>query len=87
MYKSSRTSGCSFGAFGWSIIALAVGLALCAPALAQRTATATATVVKGFVVGITVTDAGAGYVDPPTVTLAGGGGGGRLGRDERLARP
>jgi formylglycine-generating enzyme required for sulfatase activity len=33
-----------------------------------------AQVVNGFVVGITVTDGGAGYVDAPTVTLAGGGG-------------
>jgi formylglycine-generating enzyme required for sulfatase activity len=33
-----------------------------------------AQVVNGFVVSVTVTDGGAGYVEPPVVTLAGGGG-------------
>lgn len=39
-----------------------------------RTATATATVINGFVVDYTVIDGGFGYTDPPTVTLVGGGG-------------
>jgi hypothetical protein len=41
---------------------------------AQRTATATPTVVNGFLVAITLTDSGAGYSNPPTVTISGGGG-------------
>ena len=45
-------------------------------ALGQRTATAIATVVNGFVVAITVTEAGSEYVEPPTVILSGGGGSG-----------
>ena len=45
-------------------------------ALAQRTATATATVINGFVVGITVTDPGEGYINPPSVSIVGGGGSG-----------
>ena len=39
-----------------------------------RIATATAQVVNGFVVGATITDAGYGYVENPTVTITGGGG-------------
>ncbi len=45
-------------------------------AQAQTTATATATVISGFVVDITVTNGGAGYFDPPSVTITGGGGSG-----------
>ncbi len=45
-------------------------------ASAQRTATATPTVVNGFVVGITVVDGGSGYTTPPPVTISGGGGSG-----------
>jgi formylglycine-generating enzyme required for sulfatase activity len=45
---------------------------------AQRTATATATVVNGFVVAITVTDGGAGYPVAPVVTITGGGGSGAV---------
>ncbi len=41
-----------------------------------RTATATATVVNGFVVGATVTDVGYGYTNTPTVRIIGGGGSG-----------
>jgi hypothetical protein len=37
-------------------------------------ATATATVVNGFVVGVTVTDGGCGYTNAPVVSLVGGGG-------------
>jgi len=66
----------SLRAHWFTAIALGLGLALYAQAHAQRTATATAQVVNGFVVGITVTDGGAAYVEPPTVTLAGGGGSG-----------
>ena len=42
--------------------------------LNPRTATATAQVVNGFVVGATITDAGYGYVSNPVVTIIGGGG-------------
>jgi formylglycine-generating enzyme required for sulfatase activity len=62
----------------WLVLALVAGLTLAAQA--QRTATATATVMSGFVVDITVTDGGAGYYVPPyvppTVTITGGGGSG-----------
>jgi hypothetical protein len=37
-------------------------------------ATATATVVNGFVVGVTLTDGGCGYTNTPVVLLVGGGG-------------
>ena len=49
---------------------------LCVSAQAQRTATATPTVVNGFLVAITVTDGGAGYTNAPGVTISGGGGSG-----------
>ncbi len=39
-----------------------------------RTATATAQVVNGFVVGATITDGGYGYVSNPVVAIIGGGG-------------
>jgi hypothetical protein len=39
-------------------------------------ATATATVVNGFVVGATLADAGCGYTNTPTVRIIGGGGSG-----------
>ena len=42
--------------------------------LNPRTATATAQVVNGFVVGATITDGGYGYVSNPVVTIIGGGG-------------
>ena len=45
-------------------------------AQAQRTATATAIVGGGRVVAYTVTDGGAGYTEPPVVTVTGGGGSG-----------
>jgi|GEM_PF-2594734 len=45
-----------------------------------RTATATAQVVNGFLVGVTVVDAGYGYVDAPAVSFTGGGGTGAIGR-------
>jgi hypothetical protein len=47
-------------------------------AQAKRTATAIATVINGFVVAITITDGGAGYTEPPTVTVSGGGGSGAM---------
>lgn len=43
---------------------------------AGETATAVATVTSGFVSGITVTSAGAGYPSEPPVTISGGGGSG-----------
>jgi hypothetical protein len=39
-----------------------------------RRATATATIVNGFLVGTTITDSGCGYTNPPTVLIQGGGG-------------
>jgi len=42
-------------------------------------ATATATVVNGFVVGATVTDGGCGYTNTPVVLFVGGGGTGAMG--------
>ena len=53
-----------------------VGLLLTVSAQAQRTATAVPTVINGFVVSITVTDGGAGYTTPPSVTINGGNGSG-----------
>jgi formylglycine-generating enzyme required for sulfatase activity len=76
MNKNNRTTSRFFGAFRGASIGLAMGLAFCARAHAQRTATATAQVVNGFVVGIAVTDSGAGYSVAPQVTITGGGGSG-----------
>ncbi len=74
MSTSRRIRWSSLPASGLTVIALGFGLLLCAAAQAQRTATAEATVVKGFVVAITVTDGGAGYGTAPGVTIVGGGG-------------
>jgi hypothetical protein len=41
-----------------------------------HTATATAILVNGFVVGATITDGGGGYTNAPTVRIIGGGGSG-----------
>jgi len=46
--------------------------AFCSP----HRATATATVVNGFVVGATITDGGCGYTNAPQVLIQGGGGSG-----------
>lgn len=43
---------------------------------AQQTATATATLYNGFVVGINMTSGGSGYSFAPAVTISGGGGSG-----------
>jgi hypothetical protein len=43
---------------------------------AQQTATATASIFNGFVVGIAVTSGGSGYGFAPPVTISGGGGAG-----------
>ena len=43
-------------------------------------ATATSTVVSGFVVGTTISDSGAGYTNVPNVRFIGGGGSGVVGR-------
>jgi hypothetical protein len=45
-------------------------------AIAQQTATATASIFNGFVIGITVTSGGSGYVSAPAVTISGAGGSG-----------
>ncbi len=56
------------------LVALSLAFSWGLEAQAQRTATAVATVSGGSLVGITVTDGGAGYATPPTITLLGGGG-------------
>jgi len=56
---------------GWATSALAV-LTVQGP----HAATATATVVNGFVVGATLTDGGYGYTNTPSVSIIGGGGSG-----------
>ena len=63
----------------WAAVAtriggLALGLALCSMAQAQRTATAVATLSNGAVDAVTVTDPGEGYLYPPSVSITGGGG-------------
>ena len=58
----------------WLALALVAGFTLAAQA--QRTATATATVGGGRVIGYTVTDGGSGYTEPPVVAVTGGGGSG-----------
>jgi hypothetical protein len=49
-------------------------LSLAAQAQSGRTAQATASILNGFVVSITVTDGGSGYSSPPSVVLVNGGG-------------
>ena len=65
---------------GGLVWTLGLGLLLCAAAQAQRTATAVAQVVNGFVVGVTVTDGGSGYPVGPLVAISGGGGNGASAR-------
>ncbi len=48
------------------------------PFCSPHRATATATVVNGFVVGATITDAGCGYTNAPLVLIQGGGGSGAV---------
>ncbi len=48
------------------------------PIYAQRTAAGTAILFKTFVILVDVTDGGAGYITPPTVSFIGGGGGGAV---------
>ena len=70
---SARRLAPPLAAFGrWLALALVAGFALAAQA--QTTATATAIVSYGFVVAYTVTAGGAGYTEPPVVTVLGGGG-------------
>jgi len=74
---NSKTTGwCSVWRDHGSFMALVFSLVCCVAAQAQRTATATAMVVNGFVVAITVTDGGAGYGDAPVVTIGDGRGSG-----------
>lgn len=54
-------------AFAWLLLAPQL-------TFAQRTATATATVVNGFIVAITITDPGVGYTRAPNIRIVGGGG-------------
>ncbi len=60
-------------AFTATVLAL-TGIILSGSAQAQRTATASPTVVNGFVVAVAVIDGGSGYTTPPFVTISGGGG-------------
>ena len=60
----------------WRVLALALLLGLVVRSQAQRMATASAAIISGFVVAVTVTDGGAGYAEAPSVILAGGGGSG-----------
>jgi formylglycine-generating enzyme required for sulfatase activity len=62
----------SLGTFALALLLAGFTLA----AQAQRTATATAIIGGGRVVVYTVTDGGAGYTEPPVVTVTGGGGSG-----------
>jgi hypothetical protein len=55
-------------------LAVLLGALLDSTVYAQRTATAVATVVNGFVVAVTVTDGGSGYASVPIVIISGGGG-------------
>jgi hypothetical protein len=61
-----------------AIVLAFVGLILCVPAQAQRTATATPTVANGFIIAVSITDGGSGYTNAPLVTISGGGGSGAL---------
>ncbi|MSU61905.1 MAG: LamG domain-containing protein [Pedosphaera sp.] len=63
----------------WSTFVMVfTGVLLNVSAQAQRAATATPTVVNGFVIAITVTDGGAGYTDSPKVHILEGGGTGAV---------
>ena len=59
--------------FNWSSSPVTANLTNGAPC-APYSATATATVVDGFVVAATVTDGGCGYTNTPLVSIQGGGG-------------
>lgn len=58
------------------LLSALVGVLLAWPAAAQTTAQAIATTVNGFVVAVTVTEPGSGYVEAPAVNFEGGGGSG-----------
>ncbi len=64
----------AFAGSRWLAVAVVAGCTLAAQA--QTTATATAIIGGGRVVAYTVTDGGAGYTEPPVVTVLGGGGSG-----------
>lgn len=74
--KTRNVGGSSFARSACTLLGSLLALLNAGPVLAERTATATAIVSYGFVVHITVTDGGAGYVVPPTVSITGGGGSG-----------
>src|SRR5262245_34854620 len=67
-----RSGAADFSAAGQFKFALVVATNTSA------TATAVATVTSGFVTSIGVTFGGAGYLAPPSVTIAGGGGSGAV---------
>ena len=58
------------------LLSALVGALLAWPAAAQTTAQAIATTVNGFVVAVTVTEPGSGYVEAHAVNFEGGGGSG-----------
>jgi hypothetical protein len=58
------------GRFVCTLVA-ATWLGVGSPASAQQAAQATATLVNGFVVGVTLTDGGSGYAYPPRVSFVG----------------
>ena len=67
------TGGVNFDGSGQFKFALVDGGTDTTPQI--RTATATASVVNGFVVGVSVTNGGAGYSSAPVVTVTGNGNG------------
>jgi formylglycine-generating enzyme required for sulfatase activity len=78
MNKHNHNRKCWINALWLLSAALLMSAWMSLAADTPRTATATATVMNGFLVAITVTDGGAGYPVPPTVTISGGGGSGAI---------
>jgi len=62
--------------FTWSSPPVTANAVTNTPSCVPYSATATATVVDGFVVAATVTDGGCGYTNLPRVAIVGGGGNG-----------
>jgi hypothetical protein len=53
-----------------------IGVLIHVNGFSQTTATSTAVLFNGFVVGVTINSGGSGYTYPPSVTFSGGGGSG-----------
>ena len=62
------------------LFALVLGAISSTQAFAGEVARAIASVTAGFVIGITVTSGGSGYISEPAITIAGGGGSGATGK-------